>query len=35
MTTFDCDGHWNEVGHEWAADAIFEYLMEHKELLVN
>ncbi len=35
MTTFDCDGHWNEVGHEWAADAIFEYLMGHRELLVN
>lgn len=32
-TTFDCDGHWNETGHKWAAEAIFEFLTVHKELL--
>ncbi len=23
---FSCDGHWNEVGHEWAGNALFDYL---------
>lgn len=30
---FSCDGHWNEIGHQWAADAIFNYLQEHPVLL--
>jgi len=24
--TWECDGHWNEEGHVWVADALFEYL---------
>lgn len=30
---FSCDGHWNETGHEWAAQTIFDYLKMHPELL--
>jgi hypothetical protein len=29
---FPCDGHWNELGHQWTADAIFDYLRSHPEL---
>jgi hypothetical protein len=28
MTVWPCDGHWNETGHEWAADEISKYLSE-------
>jgi hypothetical protein len=28
-----CDGHWNETGHRWAADAIFDYFKARPELL--
>lgn len=31
--SFFCDGHWNELGHQWAAEAIFDYLQNHPELL--
>jgi len=30
---FPCDGHWNETGHTWAADALFDYLKLHPDLL--
>lgn len=33
MTTFSCDGHWNETGHQWAAEAIFAFLKDHSNLL--
>jgi hypothetical protein len=33
ISTFSCDGHWNETGHEWAAEAIFAYLKDHPELI--
>lgn len=33
MSIFPCDGHWNETGHAWAADAIFEYLKANPQLL--
>ena len=26
------DGHWNEQGHQWAAEALFEYLKENPEI---
>ena len=26
-TVWPCDGHWNERGHEWAADLLFDYLV--------
>lgn len=31
--SFSCDGHWNETGHQWAAEAIFEYLVNHPNLI--
>ncbi len=30
---FPCDGHWNETGHAWAADAMFDYLKNNPNLL--
>ena len=27
LTVWPCDGHWNERGNEWAADALFDYLI--------
>lgn len=33
VTVWPCDGHWNETGNEWAADALFKYLYEN--LLLN
>ena len=32
-TEFAHDGHWNALGHRWAAEAIADYLLEHRELL--
>jgi hypothetical protein len=29
----ECDGHWNETGHLWAANTIFDYLKNHPELI--
>lgn len=29
-TIWPCDGHWNELGHQWAAEAIFDYLISQK-----
>ena len=26
------DGHWNEQGHQWAAEALLEYLKENPEI---
>ena len=30
---FAGDKHWNALGHRWAAEAIADYLLEHRELL--
>ncbi len=30
MTVWSCDGHWNEEGHKWASDALFDYLVSQK-----
>ena len=30
---FAGDMHWNALGHRWAAEAIADYLLEHRELL--
>ena len=30
---FAHDNHWNALGHRWAAEAIADYLLEHRELL--
>lgn len=30
---WSCDGHWNETGHEWASDAIFDFLTSYPDLL--
>ena len=32
-TEFTHDGHWNALGHRWAAEAIADYLLEYRELL--
>ena len=32
-TEFAHDFHWNALGHRWAAEAIADYLLEHRELL--
>ena len=32
-TEFAHDRHWNALGHRWAAEAIADYLLEHRELL--
>ena len=32
-TEFANDLHWNALGHRWAADALADYLLEHRELL--
>ena len=29
-TIWPCDGHWNERGHEWASDTLFDYLVSQK-----
>ena len=26
------DGHWNATGHQWAAEALLEYLKQHPEI---
>ncbi len=33
QTTFDCDAHWNELGHEYAAEIMLDYFQNHRELL--
>jgi hypothetical protein len=32
QANFPHDGHWNERGHLWAAEALFEHLVRHPEL---
>lgn len=29
-TVWPCDGHWNERGHQWASDALFDFLVSQK-----
>ena len=29
---FRFDGHWSELGHRWAAEAVTDYLVAHREL---
>ena len=28
-TYFPCDGHWNDIGHRWAAEEIYNFLVEN------
>ena len=28
-----CDGHWNETGHEWAADGIYQFLIDNPNII--
>lgn len=30
---FSCDGHWNDTGHQWVAEAIFKHLKTNSQLL--
>ncbi|RJQ31201.1 SGNH/GDSL hydrolase family protein [Candidatus Parcubacteria bacterium] len=30
-----CDGHWNETGHEWAAQGIYRFLADNGYLVKN
>ena len=32
---YPCDNHWNEIGHLWAGEAIFQYLDQKSELIDN
>ena len=31
-TRWEHDGHWNTAGHQWAAEALLEYLKENQEI---
>ncbi len=31
--SWSCDSHYNETGNAWAADALFDYLQQHPDLL--
>lgn len=33
MEVFECDGHWNEIGHRWAAEVLFQFFQENKYML--
>ncbi len=28
-----CDGHWSEIGHSWAAEEVYNWLIENKGLI--
>jgi len=30
---FECDGHWNEIGHKWAAEALLQFFEQNKNIL--
>ena len=32
-TVWSCDGHWNELGHDWASDIIYGYLTDNIHLI--
>lgn len=33
ISVWPCDSHWNETGHRWAAEAIYDYLINNKNLI--
>ncbi len=30
---WSCDAHWTKLGHRWAAESLYQYLLGHTELL--
>lgn len=33
MSYWSCDRHWNQTGHQWAADALFGYFLTNQKLI--
>lgn len=33
MSAWPCDGHWNQTGHQWASDALFDYFIKNRPLI--
>lgn len=35
LPSFSCDGHWDKIGHTWAAELIFDYLKSHQKYFLQ
>ena len=33
MSYWSCDRHWNQTGHQWATDALFNYFLKNQSLI--